>query len=130
MDDSGEVTPGSLFVFRSDDPGVIFHARRLISGASDCNPKVMANTYLGTEPYNPDWSFHIDGPITFFGSNADAPDYCDVLALDIERNLGAWCPVRGGALCRLWCPWHSRLVRELDPVEALSAAALVTPSSR
>lgn len=124
MDDSGEITPGSRFVFRSDDPTVIYHARRLISGASDCNAKVMANTFLGTEPYNPNWRFHIDGPIRFFGSNVFAPDHCDRLVLEIEGNLGAWCPARGGSLCQLWCPWHSRLVRELDPVEGLSANAI------
>ena len=66
--------------------------------------------------------FCIDGQIEFLGSSYFAPYYCDRLAIDIEANAGAWCATRGGSLCRLWCPWYSRLVRELDPFATLQTS--------
>lgn len=113
FDDTGLIAPGSLFVIATDDPATIYHGRRLIAGTSICNRSVMARIYLGAAWYNPGWGFHIDGDIWFFGSNTEAPDYCNHTAGFVQSHLAWWCGARSGMSCGFWCPWQSALVREV-----------------
>lgn len=113
FDDIGMIGSGSLFVFRTSDPATIYHARRLISGASECNPHVHAMTFYGSVPYNPNWHFYMGGQIYFFGTCIGALDSCDYTAQFVEANLGAWCDIETSLACQAWCPWHARLTREL-----------------
>ncbi len=113
FDDVGEVTNGNLFVFRTSDPATIHHARRLIAASSECNPNISGETFLGTRSWNPDWGFHIDGTIRFHGNTVEPVEGCDRTAAFIEANLASWCGVDEAIECQFWCPWRSRLTREL-----------------
>lgn len=113
FDDVGEVTQGNLFVFRTSDPATIHHARRLISGASVCNPSVSGNTIRGTNAWNTAWGFQLDGDILFHGSSVEPLDSCDQTAAFINANLGVWCGDDATTACRFWCPWHSKMTREI-----------------
>lgn len=114
FDDIGAVGDGNLVVFRSTDPATIYHARRLLSGATRCNPRVAGTTFLGTPSWNPDWGFFIDGAISFHGSNINAPVGCNLRAHAIEANLNNWCDIdTRTTACQFWCPWDSQLTQEI-----------------
>ncbi|MFK8016523.1 MAG: dockerin type I repeat-containing protein [Gammaproteobacteria bacterium] len=113
---SDQITQGgaNLFVIRTMDPASIYHARRLIEGASQCNPAVAGYTFLGTQPWNPDWGFHVSGEIYFHGDSVNAPVGCNRSASFVEANLGSWCNIDSRATaCQFWCPWTSALTRDL-----------------
>ena len=116
--DQSNSPASSLFVIRTMNPGSIYHARRLISGVSECNRAVAGYTFLGTEPWNPDWGFHISGEIYFHGDSLNAPVGCNRTAGFVEANLGSWCNIDTRATqCQFWCPWASGLTR-IVPVAA------------
>lgn len=65
-------------------------------------------------PYNPAWSYHLrPDSISFFEM---AIEVCDANMRYVEEHLdevgGAFLP--GGG----WCPWSSKLVREIPPSDA------------
>lgn len=114
--DQGTSPTPSLFVIRTMDPGSIYHAQRLIDGSSQCNTAVAGYTFLGTEPWNPDWGFHVTGEIYFHGDSLNAPVGCNRTAGFVEANLGTWCNIDTRAAdtqtqCQFWCPWSSALTR-------------------
>ena len=97
------------FVFMLTDDALIAHARRVLSGEEQNEVHVHGRIIKRTKPYNPRWSFHIDpDTIQFF---AMAIEVCDSTTQYVEDHLDEAC---GAFLpgCH-WCPWSSRLVREV-----------------
>jgi hypothetical protein len=114
FDDIGANGEGNLFVFRSTDPATIYHARRLLSGATQCNPRLAGSTFLGTQPWNPNWGFYMGGTISFHGNTINTQVGCNQRAHMIEADLGSWCDIdTRSSACRFWCPWQSQLTREM-----------------
>ncbi|MFK7888330.1 MAG: thrombospondin type 3 repeat-containing protein [Gammaproteobacteria bacterium] len=107
---------GSLVVIRTSDPASIYHAKRLIDGASQCNSAIAGYTYLGSQPWNPNWGFHVTGDIYFHGDTINASVGCNKTASYVEDNLGTWCNIDNRATsCQFWCPWTSGLTRVIPP---------------
>ncbi|POM24896.1 hypothetical protein BTM25_35340 [Actinomadura rubteroloni] len=96
-------------VVKLTDPGQIAHARALLAGETSDQPHIYGRLVKRSAPYNPRWSFHYD-PATVQFFNA-AIEVCDATMPYVEDHLdeagGAFLP--GG----LWCPWTSRLVKEV-----------------
>ncbi|MFC0037648.1 calmodulin-binding protein [Actinomadura rayongensis] len=93
------------------DPGQIAHARALLAGETTDQPHLMGRIVKRSTPYNPRWSFHYDpATVRFFNV---AIEVCDAPMPYVEDHLdeagGAFLP---GAF---WCPWTSRLVKEVTP---------------
>ncbi|MFI6512340.1 calmodulin-binding protein [Streptosporangium sp. NPDC050855] len=100
---------GSKGVLQLTDPTEIQHARDLISGATTERPHVLGRIVKRPAPYNPGWSYHYDpATIDFFDV---AIEVCDATMPYVEDHLDE----AGGAFLPglLWCPWTSRLVREV-----------------
>lgn len=99
------------FVIKLNDPAKIRHARDLLSGATSERPHVMGIIVKSPVPWNSPWSYHLD-PVTidFFDF---AIEVCDGSTSYIEEHLAEV----GGALLpgNRWCPWGSRLIREVPP---------------
>ncbi|HUA80463.1 MAG TPA: hypothetical protein VL997_08840 [Dyella sp.] len=98
------------FVIAVDDPATIRHIVGILDG-----------TYLGRAvhikglvvkdraDYNKSWSYYLDpASIELFDTQ---PEECDATASMVEQNLdqvgGSFLP--GG----IWCPWSSKLLREV-----------------
>lgn len=97
------------FVFELTDQSLIDHARRVLSGEEQDEVHVHGRIRTGRKPYNPHWSYHLaPETIRFFQM---AIEVCDADMGYVEDHLdevgGAFLP---GAH---WCPWNSRLVREV-----------------
>lgn len=107
--------PGQEFIFELTDEKKIAHARRILSGEEKESVHVMGRIIKRPASYNPKWSFHLDpGTIDFF---AMAIEVCDADMQYVEDHLDEAC---GAFLpgCH-WCPWSSKLVREVDgPAES------------
>lgn len=102
----------SRFVMQLTDPGSIRHARDLLAGATDERPHVHGRIVKRSVAYNARWSYHLQPEtINFFDV---AIEVCDASMTYVEDHLdeagGAFLP--GGH----WCPWSSRLTRELPPM--------------
>ncbi|CAM3160757.1 Calmodulin-binding protein [Stackebrandtia soli] len=91
------------------DPAKIEHARALLSGETQDEPHIMGRIVKRPAPYNPQWSFHIQpDSVQFFNV---AIEVCDSSISYTEDHLDeAGGPFLPGLY---WCPWNSRLVREL-----------------
>ncbi|MEO1573461.1 MAG: hypothetical protein AAFU65_00710, partial [Pseudomonadota bacterium] len=103
------------FMIRADDPAAVYHAKRLLSGASECNEAIAGYTFLGTKVWNPDWGYHISGEIYFHGDSINASISCNKSATFVENNLASWCNIdtraaTENAACQFWCPWDSGLI--------------------
>jgi uncharacterized protein (TIGR03437 family) len=118
-------TRKDLFVIKLTDPVKIQKARDLLSGKTTSGRHVSGVIVKEPACYNPPWSYHLDPQsITFFDS---AVEVCDGAMGYIESHLSEV----GGALLpgSTWCPWGSRLVREIpapvckDGVKSVSAAS-------
>ncbi|MBF8184606.1 calmodulin-binding protein [Nonomuraea sp. K274] len=99
----------SRFVVQLTDPAKIQHARDLLSGATTDRPHVVGRITPRPAPYNVTWSYHLRSEtIDFFDM---AIEVCDATIPYVEDHLdeadGAFLPGY------VWCPWTSRLVREL-----------------
>ncbi|QQS45106.1 MAG: hypothetical protein IPM66_14160 [Acidobacteriota bacterium] len=118
----GEIPPAAYFEFDSPpirdtfvikltDPAKIMHARQLLNGMTTQRPHVMGIIVKSPVPWNAPWSYHLD-PVTidFFDF---AIEVCDGSVSYIEEHLAEV----GGALLpgNRWCPWGSRLIREVTP---------------
>jgi hypothetical protein len=105
--------PGE-FVFMLTDETLIAHARRILSDKEEHEVHVRGSIVKRQMPYNRPWSFHLDPTsIQFF---ATANEACDAPTQYVEDHLdeagGVFLP-RGQ-----WCPWSSRLIREVTPETA------------
>jgi hypothetical protein len=101
---------GEEFVFELTEPDKVAHARRILSGEEKEQVHVMGRIQKRTASYNPKWSYHLDpATIQFF---AIAIEVCDADMRYVEDHLDEAC---GAFLpgCH-WCPWSSRVVREVD----------------
>ena len=110
-------TPPSseTFVFKLTDPLRIQEARDLLAAGKR---RIIAGTII-KQPvyYNSGWSFHLDPKsITF---TEFAVELCDSPIRYIEDNLDAVYPG--------WCPWSSRLLREI-PAPAKPGTANLAPA--
>ncbi|MFF3670538.1 BP74-related protein [Microtetraspora malaysiensis] len=97
------------FVIQLTDPDKIQHARDLLSGATLDRPHVIGRIAKWPVPYNPRWSYHYQPETVNFFDNAI--EVCDATIPYVEDHLDE----AGGAFLPglVWCPWSSRLVREL-----------------
>ncbi|MGN9780620.1 BP74-related protein [Nonomuraea sp. ZG12] len=99
----------STAVLRLTDPAKIRHARELVSGATTDRPHVLGRIIKRPAPYNPRWSYHYSPEtVDFFDM---AIEVCDATMPYVEDHLDE----AGGAFLPglVWCPWSSRLVREV-----------------
>jgi len=102
-------SPGVEFIIELTDENTIAHARRILSGDEKREVHVHGRIIKQTKEYNPKFSFHLDpATIRFFEM---AIEVCDANMTYVEDHLdeagGAFLP--GGH----WCPWDSRLAREI-----------------
>ena len=98
------------FIFQLADEDKIAHARRIVSGEETDRVHVMGRIQKRPQPYNPDWDYHLDpNTITFFNM---AIEVCDANMQYVEDHLDEAC----GAFLPgcFWCPWDSRVVREIS----------------
>jgi hypothetical protein len=100
------------FVIELNDQEKIAHARRIIRG--DEKQKVHVSGIIVKSPaqYNGAWNFHLSPEsITFFEF---ALEVCDASISYVAEHLdevgAAFLPASR------WCPWRSRLLRELTCV--------------
>ena len=103
--------PGQEFVFELMDEGKIAHARRIVSGDERAQVHVLGRIIKRKMPYNPRWSYHYDpASISFFQM---AIEVCDANMEYVEDHLDEAC----GAFLPgcMWCPWDSRVTREVTP---------------
>jgi hypothetical protein len=97
------------FVLRLTDPAKIQHARDLIHGVTNERPHVLGRIAKQAVPYNARWSYHYrPETVDFFDM---AIEVCDATIPYVEDHLDE----AGGAFLPglVFCPWTSRLVREL-----------------
>ena len=98
------------FVFRLTDPQKIQHARNILSGAEQEKVHVMGRIRPIQVEYNQPWEFHLDpDSIDFF---AYAIEVCDAHPNYVNDHLDEAC----GAFLPgcIWCPWGSRIVKEVS----------------
>lgn len=96
------------FVIKLTDPALIQEARRILNQEEDRS--LLGKVIAGRALYNADWNFHVE-TIEFFEF---AIEVCDAAPTYVEDHLDEV----GGAFLpnRIWCPWSSRLSRELVSV--------------
>ncbi len=101
---------GKEFIFALTDEDRIAHARKIVSGEEQDEVHVMGRIIKRTAPYNPEWSYHLNpDTIRFFQV---AIEVCDANMEYVEDHLDEACgPFLPGCI---WCPWSSRVVREVD----------------
>ena len=102
-------SPGIEFIIELKDEAKIKHARNILSGEEQSEVHVHGRIIKRTADYNPRFSFHLDpSTINFFQM---AIEVCDANMVYVEDHLDEAC---GAFLpgCH-WCPWDSRLVREV-----------------
>ncbi|UQA55554.1 calmodulin [Polyangium aurulentum] len=102
-------SPGKEFIFEVTDEARIAHARKILSGEEQNRVHVHGRIMKRTAPYNPTWSWHLDpATIDFFEM---AIEVCDADMQYVEEHLDEAC---GAFLpgCH-WCPWSSKLSREV-----------------
>ncbi|MEU6175908.1 calmodulin-binding protein [Streptantibioticus parmotrematis] len=100
---------GSPFVIKLTDSARIEEARRILSGEERDRLHVIGRIVKRREPYNPRWDFALNpDTVSFFEV---AIEVCDATTPYVEDHLDE----AGGAFLPglYWCPWTSRLVREL-----------------
>lgn len=97
------------FIFELTDEARIAEALDILSGKETSRVHVMGRIVKSKKPYNPNWDYHLDPPtISFFGM---AIEVCDVNMNYVNDHLDE---ARGAFLLRChWCPWDSKLVREV-----------------
>ncbi|MCM2412582.1 calmodulin-binding protein [Streptomyces sp. RKAG290] len=99
----------STFIVKLVNDREINHARELVSGATEDEPHLVGRIIKSPAAYNPRWSFHFDPDSVQFFNNAI--EVCDATIPYVEDHLDeAGGPFLPG---RYFCPWTSRLVREV-----------------
>ena len=105
------------FVFRLTDPKKIQEARDILAGKEKRKVHVSGTVVTKTAPYNRPWSYHLDpDSISFFENSVEV---CDATIRYVEEHLAEV----GGAFLpkNWWCPWASRLVKEVSDPSQQSA---------
>ncbi|MFB7720700.1 MULTISPECIES: calmodulin [unclassified Nocardia] len=104
---------GKEFVIQLNNDQRIAEARRILSGEEQMSIHVMGRIRKRREAYNPGWDFALDpDTITFFTVAIEVCDSSiDYLNDNLDEACGAFLP---GCF---WCPWSSRLTRELKDSE-------------
>ncbi|MBM4269908.1 MAG: hypothetical protein FJ144_25450 [Deltaproteobacteria bacterium] len=101
----------ATFVLQLRDPDKIEHARRILRGEETAAVHVMGKVRAQERPWNEPWHFILaPQSIEFFEL---AIEVCDASIRYVEQHLDEV----GGAFLpgRVWCPWGSRLLREVTP---------------
>lgn len=101
------------FTFKLTDPKRIHEARDILAGKE--KSKVHVSGVVVKEPaaYNAPWHYHLNSDTVSFFENA--AEVCDSSARYVEDHLAE---VGGDFLPgNRWCPWASRLVKEVTPAE-------------
>lgn len=96
------------FVVKLRDPERIEHARRVLAG-EETAVQVMGKVGRRAKPWNVPWSFRLTPrSVEFFEV---AIEVCDANIAYVEEHLDEV----GGAFLpgRVWCPWGSRILREI-----------------
>lgn len=112
-------------VIKLTDPAKIQKARDLVSGRDQSATQVTGIIVKQPACYNPPWSFHFQpDSISFFDS---AIEVCDASIAYTESFLSD----AGGAFLpdNRWCPWGSRLLREIPPPTCDNGATSVSAAS-
>jgi hypothetical protein len=109
------------FVFALHDEARIAEARAILRDPQNPRRQVQGTIVPARVPYNPAWSFHLDpDSIGFFELAAEV---CDANVTWVEENLEA---IGGSALPgNHWCPWSSKLDREVVPSVFASSGGVV-----
>ncbi|MGE0882477.1 MAG: hypothetical protein AB7P14_02930 [Blastocatellales bacterium] len=97
------------FTIKLTDPVKIQKARDILNGKDQSTPHVGGTIVKEPACYNPPWSFHLDPQsLDFFASSIEV---CDASIAYTESFLDE----AGGHFLpgNHWCPWGSRLVREI-----------------
>ncbi len=98
------------FVVKLRNPGRIEHARRILSGEETLAVGVMGKVVPRSKAWNAPWSYRLQPrSVAFFEV---AIEVCDASIAYVEEHLDEV----GGAFLpgRVWCPWGSRLIEEID----------------
>jgi Big-like domain-containing protein len=95
--------PNTTFTIKLTDPQTIQEARNIIATGA---PKMVIGTIV-KQPvyYNSPWSYHLDPKSIGFAEFA--VELCDANMNYLEANLDV--------AYSDWCPWSSRLVKEIPP---------------
>ncbi len=110
------------FTIKLTDPVKIQKARDIINGKDQSMPHVAGKIIKEAACYNPPWSYHLDPQtIEFFAS---AIEVCDASIAYTESFLDE----AGGHFLpgNQWCPWGSRLVKEVPPPVCGNSVASVS----
>lgn len=101
------------FVIKLWDSRTIAHARAILAGREDAATHVMGKIVDSRVPYNSKWAYHLEpSSISFF---ENAIEVCDATIRYVEDHLSeVGGPFLPGSI---WCPWTSKLVRELTAEE-------------
>lgn len=104
-------SPGQEFIIELKDDAKVKQARDILSGKETMSIHVHGRIVKRMADYNPKFNFHLDpATINFFDM---AIEVCDANMVYVEDHLDE----AGGAFlpgCH-WCPWDSRLTREVKP---------------
>jgi hypothetical protein len=97
------------FIVQLVNPDKIFLARAILAG-QEPNRIILGSIVKEVAAYNLPWSFYLDPQTVDFVSQAI--EICDASIIYVEEHLAEAC---GAFLPNcIWCPWHSRLVAEVD----------------
>ena len=97
------------FVIELTDESKIQQARNILNGTQKDETHVVGRIIKRPAPYNSKWSYQLDpATISFFSM---AIEVCDAPIRYVEDHLDE----AGGAFLPglYWCPWNSRLVKEI-----------------
>ena len=105
------------FTIKLTDPEKIEHARRLLSGQTKHDPHISGIIVKKRVSYNPHFKFHLaPESIHFFDASAEVCDATiNYVAEHLDEVGGAFLPNNR------WCPWASKLVREVEGQEEAGA---------
>jgi hypothetical protein len=103
--------PDQEFIFELRDEAKIQQARDILSGKETMSTHVMGRIRKQKADYNAKWDYHLDpATISFF---AMAIEVCDANMQYVDDHLDEACgPFLPGCF---WCPWDSRVSREVEP---------------
>jgi hypothetical protein len=101
----------SVFVIQLTQQHKIDRAREILGGEQKDHLLVIGKIVKAKKAYNPRWSYHLE-PTTIDFVEA-AVEVCDATPSYVEEHLKE----AGNAFLPglTWCPWCSRLAREVSP---------------